>query len=508
MCSQNKNWPAPTVDLAGDPAGKNATDEARPPFAATVMVGGSKSITNRALVIAALSSTPSTIHGALRSRDTELMMNALRAMGTEIHADSDYAGAPNHTLKITPHKLRGGVVECGLAGTVMRFVPPIAAIAQGAVFFDGDPEARVRPMSAVLDALRGLGVQIDGDRLPFTVNPQGPNRGATLGDSVQPEHTPDIGGEVEIDSSASSQFVSGLLLAAPHYGRGLILRPTGEVPSRPHIDMTIDMLNEAGVEVDELEVSTPNGPRTVFEIRPTEIKGRTWVIEPDLSNAAAFLGAAAVTGGTVTIPDWPAQTTQPGDQIRDILAQMGATVTFNESPDGRHSLTVTGPRPGELRGVELDMSAIGELTPTVAAIAALATTPSVLTGIAHLRGHETDRLAALTTEINRLGGKATELDDGIRIDPVPLHGGLWHSYADHRMATAGAIIGLRTPGVVVENIATTAKTMPNFDMRWMKMLGIDAPSPAELAEQVARQLDAPDGPAGENFADKVSKAVD
>ncbi len=473
------------------------------------MVGGSKSITNRALVIAALSSTPSTIHGALRSRDTELMMNALRAMGTEIQADSDYAGAPNHTLKVTPHMLRGGVVECGLAGTVMRFVPPIAAIAQGAVFFDGDAEARVRPMAAVLDALRGLGVTIEGDRLPFTVNPQGPNRGAALGDSVQPEHTPDIGGEVEIDSSASSQFVSGLLLSAPRYGRGLVLRPTGEVPSRPHIDMTIAMLAEAGVEVEEREEKTASGATTtVFEIRPTEMRGRTWVVEPDLSNAAAFLGAAAVTGGTVTVPDWPAQTTQPGDQIRDILEQMGATVTFNESPDGRHSLTVTGPSPGELRGIELDMSAIGELTPTVAAIAALATTPTVLTGIAHLRGHETDRLSALTTEINRLGGKATELDDGIRIDPVPLHGGLWHSYADHRMATAGAIIGLRTPGVEVENIGTTAKTMPNFDMRWMRMLGIDAPSPEELAEQVDKELDGPDGPAGELLADKATKAVD
>ena len=482
MCSQNQNWSAPTVSVDGAESG-------RQPFSATVQIAGSKSITNRALVIAALSSTPSVIHGALRSRDTDLMIRALQALGTDISADSTYSGAPNHTLRVTPRMLRGGVVECGLAGTVMRFVPPIAALAQGSVFFEGDVEAKARPMSAVLDALRSLGVNIAGNGLPFTVNPQGPNQGNRLGDSVQEQDLPDIGGEVEIDASASSQFVSGLLLSAPRYGRGLVLRPTGEIPSRPHIDMTLDMLREAGVQVEETTADTPEGPRTTFTIHPTEMMGRIWQVEPDLSNAAAFLAAAAVTGGSVTVPDWPEHTTQPGDRIREILTAMGATVTFNRHEGGHTSLTVVGPKPSELRGITMDMSEVGELTPTVAAIAALATTRTELTGIAHLRGHETNRLAALTTEINRLGGRATELDDGIAIDPVPLHGGLWHSYADHRMATAGAIVGLRTEGVEVENIGTTAKTMPGFDLRWLEMLGLASPSPSSLEKSVDTRLD-------------------
>ena len=230
MCSQNQNWSAPTVSVDGAESGRR-------PFSATVQIAGSKSITNRALVIASLSSTPSVIHGALRSRDTDLMIRALQALGTDISADSTYSGAPNHTLRVTPRMLRGGVVECGLAGTVMRFVPPIAALAQGSVFFEGDVEAKARPMSAVLDALRSLGVNIAGNGLPFTVNPQGPNQGNRLGDSVQEQDLPDIGGEVEIDASASSQFVSGLLLSAPRYGRGLVLRPTGEIPSRPHLSL-------------------------------------------------------------------------------------------------------------------------------------------------------------------------------------------------------------------------------------------------------------------------------
>lgn len=465
MCSQDNNWPAPYVDFAQLP-------DATVPFAATVVVGGSKSITNRALVLAALASSPSIIRGALRSRDSELMISALRAMGTDIEVLEQAAGSPNQTLKVTPHPLRGGSVDCGLAGTVMRFLPPVAALADGKVDFDGDPEARVRPMSAVLDALRGLGVAIEGDRLPFSVNADraaAPEAGAENPDAGQDSLAgAHVGGVVDIDSSASSQFISGLLLAAPRFGAGLRLRSTGAVPSRPHIDMTIAMLRDAGVEVVERQETTANGTITTFEVTPTEMPGRTWVIEPDLSNAAAFLAAAAATGGQVTIPDWPSQTTQPGDQIREILTEMGAEVTLEETEPGLNRLTVTGPE--QLRGITKDMSAIGELTPTVAALAALASSPTELTGIAHLRGHETDRLAALTTEINRLGGQASELDDGLRITPAPLGGGIWHSYADHRMATAGAIVGLRVPGVSVENIATTSKTMPDFPQQWLQML--------------------------------------
>ncbi|WP_083291093.1 MULTISPECIES: 3-phosphoshikimate 1-carboxyvinyltransferase [Corynebacterium] len=437
VTSPHDFWPAPAAEH---------------PVTATVSIGGSKSITNRALIIAALSSTPSTIHGALRSRDTDLMISALEAMGIEIRTGSEYSGTPNRTLEVIPRVLRGGNIECGLAGTVMRFVPPIAAIATGSVFFDGDPEARVRPMGAVLDALRELGADIDGDTLPFTVNPAG-----------------DIGGEVEIDSSASSQFVSGLLLAGMRYPKGLTLRPTGDVPSRPHIDMTVDMLRQAGVTV--IEDAPEDGG--AFHVHAGEVRGRTWHVEPDLSNATPFLAAAAVTRGRVTVADWPVDTVQPGDRIREILQAMGCRVLLKPrgaDGSGVHDLTVEGP--ATLHGVTLDMGDIGELTPTVAAMAALADTPSELTGIAHLRGHETNRLEALVTEINRLGGRATELDDGIRIDPIPLHGGDWMSYADHRMATAGAIIGLRVPGVRVENIATTGKTMPDFNIRWSEMVGL------------------------------------
>lgn len=431
-------WPAPAADG---------------PVTATVTIGGSKSITNRALILAAMASSPSVIEGALRSRDTDLMISALHALGTDIRVGSTNWGAPNRTLRITPRRLTGGRVNCGLAGTVMRFVPPIAVTATGSVFLDGDPEARVRPMGAMLDALRDLGARIDGDSLPFNVHPAA-----------------DIGGTVEVDSSASSQFISGLLLAGARYPKGLTIKPLGEVPSRPHIDMTIAMMRQAGIDVTEDPADTGGA----FHVKHGEIKGRTWVVEPDLSNATAFLAAAAVTGGRVTVANWPRETTQPGDRIRPILERMGCTVTTTDRGT-MTDLTVQGPE--RLQGVTLDMGDIGELTPTVAAMAALATTPTELTGIAHLRGHETDRLAALVTEINKLGGNAEELPDGIRITPAHLTGGDWLSYADHRMATAGAIIGLKVPGTRVEDIATTGKTMPDFDMRWAEMLGRNIAEP-------------------------------
>lgn len=409
------------------------------PITHTQEVPGSKSMTNRAYILAALADSPSTITGALRSRDTDLMEAALAAMGTGItHTDGE--------VRVTPGELTSAEVDCGLAGTVMRFVPPVAAFAQGPVLFDGDPHARKRPMAAMLDALRSLGVTVAGDALPFTVHGTGTAEG----------------GPVDIDASGSSQFVSGLLLAAPRFTRGLKIRNTGaSLPSMPHIEMTVDMLRDAGVEV--------SASREVWEVEPQPIRGNHWVIEPDLSNAAPFLGAAAVTGGEVRIPRWPTRTTQPGAAIQSILERMGCEVEL--AADGAlHQLRVRGPQPGRLEGIRIDMGDIGELTPTVAAIAAHANSPSELTGIAHLRGHETDRLAALTNEINNLGGNCEELGDGLRITPAPLHGGVWRSYDDHRMATAGAIIGLATEGVQVENIATTAKTLPGFDEMWTEMV--------------------------------------
>ncbi|RMI35134.1 3-phosphoshikimate 1-carboxyvinyltransferase [Nocardia stercoris] len=421
-------WPAPHSDR---------------PVAATVTLPGSKSITNRALILAALADRPSTVTGALRSRDTELMIAALRAMGVEISGDGE-------TLTVTPaQELTSASIDCGLAGTVMRFVPPIAALAHGDVAFFGDEQARSRPLSTVLDALRALGVDIDGGTLPFVVHGNGALDG----------------GEVVIDASGSSQFVSGLLLSAARFRRGVTVRHQGgRLPSQPHIDMTVRMLREADVVVH-----TPAGPQSeqTWVVEPGPIHGVDWMVEPDLSNATPFLAAAAVTGGVVTVPHWPSPTDQPGDVIREILVRMGA-----EARRAHGKLTVTGPK--RLHGIDIDLHDVGELTPTVAALAALADSPSRLRGIAHLRGHETDRLAALATEINRLGGKVTELDDGLAIDPAPLQGGRWHSYADHRMATAGAIIGLAVPGVEIEDIGTTAKTLPNFVELWEAMLAADS----------------------------------
>lgn len=412
-------WPAPT------PAG---------PVDAHVVLPGSKSLTNRALILAALAEAPSVVRRALRSRDTELMARALSALGCAVDTSGD-------DWRVEPGVLQGGVaVDCGLAGTVMRFVPPVAALAPGDVSFDGDPHARTRPMGEILDGLRSLGIAVADDgrgALPFTVHGTGRVRGGT----------------VTIDASASSQFVSALLLAGPRYDEGVDVRHVGgPLPSLPHVAMTVQALRDHGVAVEDDE---PNR----WRVRPGPIRAVDVAIEPDLSNAAPFLAVGAVTGGSVTVADWPARTTQAGDRLREILTLMGCEV----SQDAR-GLTVTGR--GPLRGVDLDLRDVGELTPAVAALAALATTPSSLRGVAHIRGHETDRLHALATELNRLGGRVSELPDGLRLEPAPLHGGVFRTYADHRMAHAAVILGLAVPGVLVENVATTSKTFPDFPSAW------------------------------------------
>ncbi|KQR10487.1 3-phosphoshikimate 1-carboxyvinyltransferase [Cellulomonas sp. Leaf334] len=409
------------------------------PLDALVDVPGSKSLTNRYLVLAALADAPGRLRGALRSRDTLLMRDALSGLGARIDEDgADWV--------VTPGAVRGAVtVQCGLAGTVMRFLPAVAALADGPVRFDGDDSALARPMGPVLTALRTLGVRVEehGEpgHLPFTVHGRGSVRG----------------GQVDVDASASSQFVSGLLLAAARFERGLTLRHTGRtLPSLPHIEMTVALLREAGVEVDD---SRP----AIWQVAPGPIAGRDVRVEPDLSNAAPFLCAALVAGGTVRVPGWPTSTTQPGGLLPGILERLGATTRL----DG-DVLTVTGT--GTIHGLDLDLHAAGEIAPTIAALAVLADSPTRLRGIAHLRGHETDRLAALAAEITRLGGQAEQTSDGLVITPRPLTGGTWHTYEDHRMATAGALVGLRVPDVEVEDVATTAKTLPDFVGLWGGML--------------------------------------
>ena len=408
------------------------------PVTATVRLPGSKSITNRALVLAALSDGPSVVRQALRSRDTELMVAALTALGAEIDTSGD-------DWKVTPGPVRGRrTIDCGLAGTVMRFVPPVAALATGPVVFDGDPHARSRPMGEVLRGLRGLGVEVeDEDRglLPFTVVGSGSVRGGT----------------VTIDASASSQFISALLLAAPRYDEGVDVRHDGKpVPSLPHIDMTVEQLRRHGVEVDD-------GDANRWRVHPGPVRAVDVTVEPDLSNAVPFLAAGLVTGGAVTVRDWPRTTTQAGDAFREIVTLMGGRAEL-----GDEGLTVSGD--GTLHGIDYDLHDVGELTPAVAALCLLADSPSHLRGIGHIRGHETDRIAALTTEFNSLGGHVTETADGLTIRPAALNGGRFRTYADHRMAHAGVILGLAVEGVQVEDIATTSKTFPDFAGAWSRLL--------------------------------------
>ena len=427
-------WPAP---FRGDKK-----------VSARVVIPGSKSVTNRALILAAQANSPSLLKRPLVSRDTELMVAGLRAMGVgikDVQVDGDFA------WEITPAPLRGPAkVDVGNAGTVMRFLPPLSALAHGDISFDGDPRSYERPLGPVIAALEDLGIEIEhGGRysLPMVVKSKG--------------EIP--GGALTIDASASSQFLSALLLIAPSTRDGIVAtHKGGPLPSMPHIDMTVQMLRDFGAEV--IVDKSANS----WSVSAGALQGQDLVIEPDLSNAAPFLSIAMVCGGSVTIADWPEITTQPGDQLREILTAMGATISH-----GKDGLTITG---GEsIHGIDIDLHDVGELTPAIAALAALADSPSHLRGIGHLRLHETDRLAALTREINSLGGNVVEDETSLHITPhgamgKGLHGGTFHTYEDHRLATAGAVIGLVIPGVDIENVATTRKTLPDFPGLWQSLV--------------------------------------
>ena len=421
MTSSQPLWPAPKGRVLN----------------ATVALPGSKSLTNRELLLSAIASEPTLLVAPLVSRDSKLMIAALESLGVGFQWQGN-------DLLVTPGKLRGpATIDCGLAGTVMRFVPPLSTLATGEISFDGDEGARRRPMHTTIESLRALGVEVIAETksLPFTV----------LGTGGV------AGGLLEIDASASSQFVSGLLLVAAKFEKGLTLKHIGEeLPSLPHIEMTLETLRQRGVTAHTIDERT-------WRVEPGPIAGGRKVIEPDLSNAGPFLAAAMVAGGEVRIPNWPTVTTQVGAEFIRILPMMGASCQLRDDV-----LKISGN--GRIRGLDIDLSIGGELAPVIAALAALADTPSRITGIAHLRGHETDRLSALTNELNNLGGKVTELEDGLEIHPAELHGGVWHTYEDHRMATAAAILGLRIDGIEVENIATTSKTMPDFVKLWQTML--------------------------------------
>jgi 3-phosphoshikimate 1-carboxyvinyltransferase len=417
------------------------------PVDISVVIPGSKSVTNRALILAAQAKSPSTLRRPLVSRDSELMVAGLKALGLGIEeATAVVDGNEELQWIVTPAPMRGGVrVDVGNAGTVMRFLPPLAALATGDVIFDGDPRSYERPLGPVIKALEELGVSIDHEdrySLPLKLNGTGEIDG----------------GAITIDASESSQFLSALLLVAPSFTNGITVKHKGgSLPSMPHIEMTVEMLRDFGatVEVDSIAQT--------WHVKPGALHGVDLVIEPDLSNAAPFLSIAMVCGGQVAIADWPIKTTQPGDQLRTILAEMGAEFSF-----GDNGLTIIGT--GKIHGIDVDLHEVGELTPSIAALAALADSPSYLRGIGHLRKHETDRLAALTREINALGGNVIEEETALRINPAPLHSGVFHTYDDHRLATAGAVLGLIVTGIEVENIATTRKTLPDFPGLWSSLL--------------------------------------
>ena len=427
------NWSAPF---------RSGLTAASKPISATVNIPGSKSATNRALILAALSTTPSRIRKPLSSRDTDLMVKGLQSLGCKIEQIKTDQG---FDYQVIPGKLMGPAqIDVGNAGTVMRFLPPIAALATGLIYFDGDERSHQRPIAPVLTALEQLGVSVEHNnkyKLPITINGDGKIKGGT----------------VEIDASASSQFVSALLLVAPATQEGITIKNIGpSLPSAPHIEMTIQMLEKFGATVQRTASS--------WSVKPCQLIGQDLVIEPDLSNAAPFMAAAMICGGSVQVSDWPLSTTQPGDQLRSIFTKMGAKVELNAS-----GLTITGS--GKIHGIDIDLGDVGELTPSIAAIASLATTPSALRGISHLRLHETDRLAALANEINNLGGSVIEGPGDLVIKPGKMNASqIWRSYEDHRMATAGAIIGLAVEGVIVENIETTQKTLSDFPGMWQGML--------------------------------------
>ena len=419
----------------------------RSPIHAKVSIPGSKSQTARALYLAAIGRQPCVIEGVLRSRDTDLFAQALRTLGAQIHmmGDSRAQITPISSDSFSSER----VIDCGLAGTVMRFLPPLAALSSTPTRFNGDEQAYARPLAPLLDVLESLGAALtyhgEKGHLPFTIS--GP---------LKPPSSP-----ITVDASASSQFFSAMLLVAPLIG-GAIIRSDAPLISLPHIEMTLNMMHEAGLSWTQLgdrEWRVDAGAPTASEI----------AIEPDLSNAGPFLCAGILSAGSVTIPNWPLASTQPGAQWPSLFNEMGIETSLETNEMGSSGLTVRGGGPGSFPGIERDMSTMGEMVPTLAALLLFASTPSTLTGIAHLRGHETDRLDAIAQSVTALGGLIEQIPDGLRITPASLHCAPLRSFADHRMATFAAIVGLVVDGVSLDDISCTSKTLPEFESMWARM---------------------------------------
>ena len=413
------------------------------PVVATVSVPGSKSVTNRALVLAALGDG-CTLRGALRGDDTEVMIDCLRRLGWVVDVDW-----PAERVAVR-RPAGAGLVPAdaadlfvGNSGTTVRFVAALLALGRGVYRLDGVPRMRQRPIEDLLAALRQLGADAASDA--GTGCPP-----ATIRAGGWP------GGRVRVRAEASSQFLSGLLLAAPFGSGETVIEVDGVLVSEPYVAMTLRMLDRFGLAAVEEEPGVyrvPGGQRSHLA---------AYEVEPDASSASYFLAAAAVTGGRMTVAGLGRGDVLQGDvRFADVLGEMGCRV---ERCDG--GLTVHG-RP--LRGIDADMNDISDTVMTLGAVACFAAGPTTIRNVAHVRHKETDRLAALATELRRLGAGVEEFADGLRIEPRPLRGAAVATYDDHRMAMSLAVVGLRVPGVVVENPACVAKTYPGFWDDWRKL---------------------------------------
>jgi 3-phosphoshikimate 1-carboxyvinyltransferase len=418
----------------------------RPPDAA-VSVPGSKSITNRALVLAALASRngPCVLEGALQSDDTTVMTDSLTRLGFAIQAEwpaSRITVDRNESPRIIPSE--AAFLLVGNSGTTMRFLTAAVSLGQGNYRLDGVPRMRERPIKDLLDALNQLGVDARSERgnecPPVNIQADGwklPTR-------------PPVPGMICLQSAVSSQFLSGLMLAAPfaHLSRVDIFFDERQV-SRPYLDMTDSMLHAWGIDTQFA------GRSRTFSVEPHhKVYRASYTIEPDASAASYWFAAAAIAGGRVTVLDIPAPSLQGDVAFVDVLANMGCRVERCSA-----GITVHG---RSLRGIDVDMNAISDTVMTLAAVACFAAGPTTIRNVAHIRHKETDRLAALATELRRLGAGVDEFADGLTITPRPLHGTAVETYDDHRMAMSLALIGLRVPGVVIQNPGCVAKTYPGF----------------------------------------------
>ncbi|MFN0157826.1 MAG: 3-phosphoshikimate 1-carboxyvinyltransferase [Bacteroidota bacterium] len=405
---------------------------------ATVHVPGSKSITNRALICAALAQGESVIRNASDSDDTRLMTNGLNQLGVLVRLLNDALVVHGTGGKLHAPKFP---IPVGNAGTTLRFMLSLAALAQGTTTFEADARMAERPLADLLDAMRTLGVEA-------TVDERGPRYRVSGGGIV--------GGAVKLQADKSSQFLTSLLLAASYAQQDVRIDIVGVLSSVSYVDITLDVMKKFGVDV-------VCSPEKMFEVKSGQrYKPTEFAIESDASGASYFLAAAAIVGGSVTITNMKTKSLQGDVQFIDVLKKMGCTATETESGVGVQST-------GRLNGIDIDMNSMPDIVPTLAVTALFAQTPTRIRNVAHLRYKESDRLTALATELKKLGAQIALHDDGLEISPAPLHGAQLDTYDDHRLAMSFALIGLRVPGVKIENPQCVKKSFPGFWREFEKL---------------------------------------